>query len=624
MLPYGHTLFVGRGLRIDALGTIEINGSIELEPGAAFGLSADRIVVNGRIGPAPYSRLPLVASGRPTKHPVEIMPLKGRHSIVINGTVTSEPSQSIVIAVRPSATITVEGTVETANGLDASGPSDTGGNAGDIAMNGGPIDKAAAITIATGAMLRAGDGGQGYWDKAPQETPPPNPCGPEGGRNAVTLTGTRGGDGGSIRISATKITDDGTILVGDGGKGGNAGNGTNAPSGGDNQGGVDFNARSGIGGNGGSIETPDNSLEDTIFVGIGGEGGSVSGGAGNGGPNCDGGRTTASVGRAGHNGTSGKEDPNRQPHEGRLSLNGGGRGGKGSDSKHPGGDGGAVVIHLPNDTRSGPIDITSYGDGGAGFDACGTASTNATAGGDAAALTMTGEPRAAASVTDSFDGGDGGDGHPPGLGGEKGATSAALKHAVDSFQAGDPGDPCGTHAKTKTTGHVSTVTTTTSRAATATPTASETTTTTPATTGAAATYRCSGKQITLFDNTNGALVGSGGTPPTFSTHGKAYCVTYIQTYHWNDGKGAAPGALGLASAGAAGELPAKIGPFPAKASAGQNNAPNVNWYVDVPQTPPQVIEGTYTCTDSGAATWSSNPSSAGGFCIVYAVPAVKG
>jgi hypothetical protein len=336
-----------------------------------------------------------------------------------------------------------------------------------------------------------------------------------------------------------------------------------------------------------------------------------------------------SVGNIGHNGTSGKEDPNRQPHMGRLSLVAGGRGGNGDDSKHPGGDGGAAVVHLPNNNRSGPIDITSYGGGGHGFDACGNASTNATAGGDAGALTMTGEPRASANVDDAFNGGDGGDGHPPGLGGEKGATSASLKHAVDSFQAGDPGLPCGTKHKKKK-GTVTAVTTTTTTSSTAGVTTSSTATETTSTTATAGTsgaaagpYRCSGKQITLFDNTNGGAVNSGGAPPSFNTGGKAYCVTYIQTYHWNGGSGAPPGTLGLKRTGGTGE--ATVGPFPAKASPGQNNAPNVNWYVYVPQSPVQVIDGNYTCTDSGAATWSSNPSSGGaGFCIVYAVPAVKG
>src|SRR6185503_6447422 len=100
-------------------------------------------------------------------------------------------------------------------------------------------------------------------------------------------------------------------------------------------------------------------------------------------------------------------------------------------------------------------------------------------------------------------------------------------------------------------------------------------------------------------------------------------VTYLEHYHWNDGGGAPPGKIGLKrTAGAAPNLPATIGPFQALASSGQNGAPNVNWYVYVPHAPPLVISGTYTCTDTGAASWSWNKESGGqGFCIVKGIPA---
>ena len=139
-------------------------------------------------------------------------------------------------------------------------------------------------------------------------------------------------------------------------------------------------------------------------------------------------------------------------------------------------------------------------------------------------------------------------------------------------------------------------------------------------------YQCSGKQKTVFDNTNGLEVDDGATPPTFSTHGKAYCVTYIQTYHWNSGNGAAPGTLGLRRVSVAAALPRELGPFQAKGSSGQGGAANVNWYADVPTTTPEIIDGIYECQDSGESTWSSNKASAAplggnGFCIVYGVPA---
>lgn len=153
-----------------------------------------------------------------------------------------------------------------------------------------------------------------------------------------------------------------------------------------------------------------------------------------------------------------------------------------------------------------------------------------------------------------------------------------------------------------------------------------TATTAPTTTTSAAAgnpfagYYCHGaKQLVLIANSNGGAVTNGGSPPTFSTKGQPYCVTYIQTYHWNGGSGSAPGSVGLThlSGGPAG-LPKAVGPFTAKASSGQNNAPNVNWYADVPLAS-VIIDGTYACSDSEPSTWSSDPGSGGaGFCIVYA------
>ena len=141
---------------------------------------------------------------------------------------------------------------------------------------------------------------------------------------------------------------------------------------------------------------------------------------------------------------------------------------------------------------------------------------------------------------------------------------------------------------------------------------------------AAAGYSCSGAQVTLFNNTNPAGVLNGGTSPEFSTNGAAYCVTRIQTYHWNNGLGAHPGSLGLTRVSGSGGV-SQIGPDNAQSSSGQGNAPNVNWFVDVGTTHPAVINGTYRCVDSQPATWSQNGQSQGaGFCIVYAVPAVGG
>jgi hypothetical protein len=142
------------------------------------------------------------------------------------------------------------------------------------------------------------------------------------------------------------------------------------------------------------------------------------------------------------------------------------------------------------------------------------------------------------------------------------------------------------------------------------------------TTTTKAKFICVGSQVKLFDNSNIQVVQNGGKPPSFTTGGQPYCVTRIQTYHWNSGRGKVPGKLGLAATSVAGSGAGTVGPLAAQSSSGQNNAPHVNWFVDIGTALPLVINGTYTCTDSDPATWSTNGQDSGlGFCIVYGVPA---
>lgn len=131
-------------------------------------------------------------------------------------------------------------------------------------------------------------------------------------------------------------------------------------------------------------------------------------------------------------------------------------------------------------------------------------------------------------------------------------------------------------------------------------------------------YTCSGPQKKLLDSSNVYGVVNGGKPPAFLTYGKAYCVTSITTYHWNNGKGAQPGTIALKTSSQT------LGPWRAKGSAGQGGAQNVNWTVNLSTAKPVVVDGAYSCVDSDPKTWSSNQQSHGtGFCIVYGIPAVK-
>ena len=137
-------------------------------------------------------------------------------------------------------------------------------------------------------------------------------------------------------------------------------------------------------------------------------------------------------------------------------------------------------------------------------------------------------------------------------------------------------------------------------------------------------WACTGRERVLFDNTNAALVGNGGRRPTFNTGGKAYCLTYVQTYHWNNGDGAAAaGFVGLIGTRTALGGPGPIGFWKTTASIGQGGIPNAIWRASLPKETPVVIRGTYSCSDSLPGTWSQNQASAGlGFCVVAGTPAV--
>ncbi len=112
-----------------------------------------------------------------------------------------------------------------------------------------------------------------------------------------------------------------------------------------------------------------------------------------------------------------------------------------------------------------------------------------------------------------------------------------------------------------------------------------------------------------------AVQGGNGTPPTFSTAGKKYCLTHLATYHWNDGKGAPEGGtLSLVDAG--GRV---IGTWKAIATPGTGGA-LVNWEADIPTIPPVILDGNYTVRDSAPATLSWSKASGGkGFVRVWAI-----
>jgi len=98
-------------------------------------------------------------------------------------------------------------------------------------------------------------------------------------------------------------------------------------------------------------------------------------------------------------------------------------------------------------------------------------------------------------------------------------------------------------------------------------------------------------------------VSNGPTSPTQFTVTKPYRLTLIQTYHWNNGRGAQPGTIGLIK-----EDGTLFGPWRVMTKPGQGGVPNAYWEVS-----PNIVvpAGTYTIVDSDPATWSRNARSGG-------------
>jgi hypothetical protein len=72
----------------------------------------------------------------------------------------------------------------------------------------------------------------------------------------------------------------------------------------------------------------------------------------------------------------------------------------------------------------------------------------------------------------------------------------------------------------------------------------------------------------------------------------------LSTYHWNDGRGAAPGTMSLIDANGT-----KFGPWQARGESGQGGAPNVTWAAEIRQ---RMEPGRYTLSTSSDQTWSTN------------------
>ncbi len=80
-------------------------------------------------------------------------------------------------------------------------------------------------------------------------------------------------------------------------------------------------------------------------------------------------------------------------------------------------------------------------------------------------------------------------------------------------------------------------------------------------------------------------------------------ITAITTYHWNDGRGADPGFIGLADTG--GRV---FGPWGAEGFPGQGGVRDAYWTVRPNITLPA---GSYTVIDSDPESWAHNEATGG-------------
>ena len=120
-----------------------------------------------------------------------------------------------------------------------------------------------------------------------------------------------------------------------------------------------------------------------------------------------------------------------------------------------------------------------------------------------------------------------------------------------------------------------------------------------------------GAEVVLFDNTNTGAVVNAPPQPTLFTLSREARVTYLMTYHWNDGLGATPPAgEGQRIRDSAG---AEYGPFPVVATSGSGH-PSVNW---ISRPDVNLPAGEYTILDPDPGTWSHNVASgSSGFAAI--------
>ncbi|MCL4187235.1 MAG: hypothetical protein KJZ85_06470 [Rhodobacteraceae bacterium] len=107
----------------------------------------------------------------------------------------------------------------------------------------------------------------------------------------------------------------------------------------------------------------------------------------------------------------------------------------------------------------------------------------------------------------------------------------------------------------------------------------------------------------LWNTANPQAVANGPTRWTEVVVERAFRLVRLTTYHWNGGRGQAPGMIALAG------LDGRIhGPWAAQGAPGQGGVPNAYWIVEPDIRLPA---GRYIVIDSDPATWAQNAGTGG-------------
>ena len=122
--------------------------------------------------------------------------------------------------------------------------------------------------------------------------------------------------------------------------------------------------------------------------------------------------------------------------------------------------------------------------------------------------------------------------------------------------------------------------------------------------------------VTVLDNGNIYRVFNHPSRATEFNISYPALLTYIFTYHWNDGHGRKPGTISLRH-----EDGSTYGPWIATGKDGQGNVPNAYWECEPLAN---LKAGKYTILDSDPSSWAQNTGSRGaGFARVRVAPQVE-